>query len=73
MSKNIRFNHIRELHHSQTVITRINYAFLFNHIRELHHSQTPLFNGVSKFRFNHIRELHHSQTDHMHLFKSTKV
>ena len=34
------FNHIRELHHSQTTKPMMVTTALFNHIRELHHSQT---------------------------------
>ena len=34
------FNHIRELHHSQTCFFQDRLCFGFNHIRELHHSQT---------------------------------
>ena len=56
------FNHIRELHHSQTQSICRASLLSFNHIRELHHSQTDN-NGVVKDKeFNHIRELHHSQT-----------
>ena len=35
-----KFNHIRELHHSQTASTSAMLILPFNHIRELHHSQT---------------------------------
>ena len=34
------FNHIRELHHSQTDVDTQQEDHAFNHIRELHHSQT---------------------------------
>ena len=36
------FNHIRELHHSQTYSGVRRAVAVFNHIRELHHSQTPV-------------------------------
>ena len=35
-----KFNHIRELHHSQTDVDTQQEDHAFNHIRELHHSQT---------------------------------
>ncbi len=38
------FNHIRELHHSQTTTDNISVVAKFNHIRELHHSQTIMAN-----------------------------
>ena len=57
-----QFNHIRELHHSQTCLLLHSFGRLFNHIRELHHSQTVQRNRIRKKSFNHIRELHHSQT-----------
>ena len=58
----LKFNHIRELHHSQTFYPQFDSQTKFNHIRELHHSQT-VYSSTSHLRgFNHIRELHHSQT-----------
>ena len=36
----VEFNHIRELHHSQTIKDVETRNKEFNHIRELHHSQT---------------------------------
>ena len=56
------FNHIRELHHSQTLNVCELLQVQFNHIRELHHSQTKTCNRSEIIQFNHIRELHHSQT-----------
>ena len=57
------FNHIRELHHSQTIFSHFPQNKRFNHIRELHHSQTLSAISLPFLMFNHIRELHHSQTE----------
>ena len=58
----LMFNHIRELHHSQTQNSETSKDSPFNHIRELHHSQTCKCYIEGFKSFNHIRELHHSQT-----------